>query len=58
MCSSHTACSGFHGAKPRFGSIRCHDCSAQNEPSGAVQPVTNHASFGPVYGLQTLLIVF
>src|SRR5437868_1603849 len=55
--SSTADWSDRQGLKPRFGSIRCQACSAQLEPSDAVQAATSQASLGPVYGRQTLLIV-
>ena len=57
-CSSRARWSFFQGAYPRFGSIRCQDCSAQYDPSGALQATTRFGRAGPSYGWQAFLNVF
>jgi hypothetical protein len=41
-----------------LASIRCQDCTAQYDPSGALQDATSHSSAGPSYALQPFLKVF
>src|SRR5918993_2021921 len=50
--SAQARCSGSQGKRPRLGSARCQRCTAQYEPSGALQAATTWARVGPSYGRQ------
>jgi hypothetical protein len=45
-------------SSPKFGSCRCHFCTAQYEPSGALQTTLTHWIVGPSYFWQWFLNVF
>ena len=48
---------GSQGSKPRSGSRRCHACTVQYVPFGALHAATSIGSAGPSYGAQRFLNV-